>query len=228
MKEAQLVLKPPVSKSMSTHLSAERIEALAVPMLLPAAALPAVIWEQLASDVDLLYRWNQRMNLTAVRDAEELAAVHLGECLRSAQLLPAGIASLLDFGSGAGLPGIPIQLARPEIAVTLAESQGKKAGFLREAVRVLGLKQATVYTGRVEAMPAAQRFEAVALRAVDAMEVALPAAAARVDRGGWCVVLTTEAQAEPVRALLPEMAWRTEAGLPGSKQRVVLVGQKQA
>ncbi len=208
-------------------MSAEQIAALVTPMLLPAPALSAEIWKQLAIYVDLLYRWNQRMNLTAVRDPEELAAVHLGECLRCAQLLPAGIASLLDFGSGAGLPGIPIQLTRPEIAVTLAESQGKKAGFLREAVRVLGQKQATVYAGRVEAIPATQRFDAVTLRAVDAMELALPAAAERVAPGGWCVVLTTEAQAEPVRALLPEMAWQTEAALPGSKQRVVLLGQRE-
>ena len=209
-------------------MTPEQLAAWAGPTIFSASSLPANLWEQLAAYVNLLYRWNQRMNLTAVRQPQELAQVHLAECLRCAQLLPPGIATLLDFGSGAGLPGIPIQLARPEISVTLAESQLKKATFLREAARVLGLQQTTVYAGRVEAMPAAQTFDAVTLRAVDQMDKALPAAAQRVARGGWCAVLTTAAQAPAVRALLPGPTWQERESLPGSTQRVVLLGQRMA
>ena len=79
------------------------------------------------------------MNSTAIRDEEGILSRHFVESIACACALPAGIFTLLDFGSGAGFPGIPIALCRPEIAVILAESQGKKAAFLQEAVRVLGI-----------------------------------------------------------------------------------------
>jgi 16S rRNA (guanine527-N7)-methyltransferase len=79
--------------------------------------------------LSLLLRWNARVNLTAVRDEGGILSRHFVESIACARALPAGIATLLDFGSGAGFPGIPIALCRPEIAVTLAESQGKKAAF---------------------------------------------------------------------------------------------------
>jgi 16S rRNA (guanine527-N7)-methyltransferase len=87
----------------------------------------------------LILRWNNRVNLTAIRDEEGILTRHFVESIACARALPAGISTLLDFGSGAGFPGIPIALCRPEIAVTLAESQGKKAAFLQEAVRQLEL-----------------------------------------------------------------------------------------
>lgn len=74
----------------------------------------------------LLLRWNARTNLTAVRDPDAILERHFLESIAVAQALPAGIATLLDYGSGAGFPGIPIAICRPEIAVTLAESQNKK------------------------------------------------------------------------------------------------------
>ena len=99
----------------------------------------------------LLLRWNARVNLTAIRDEEGILRRHFVESIVCARALPAGITSLLDFGSGAGFPGIPIALCCPEIAVTLAESQGKKAAFLSEAVRVLGIS-AKVHSGRAEVL----------------------------------------------------------------------------
>ena len=87
--------------------------------------------DQLSDYLDLLLKWNTRTNLTAIRDPEEIVRRHFGESLFTATRLPA-CHSLLDLGSGAGFPGIPIQLALPEICVTLAESQNKKASFLRE------------------------------------------------------------------------------------------------
>ena len=88
----------------------------------------------------------------------------------SPSLAPApcpSLASLLDFGSGAGFPGLPIALCRPEIAVTLAESQGKKSAYLREAVRVLGVT-VMVHSARAEDLRTV--FDCVVLRAVDKME----------------------------------------------------------
>jgi len=138
----------------------------------------------------LLEQWNSRLNLTAIRDPEEALRRHFVECIFCAQQLPQGIRSLLDYGSGAGFPGIPIALCRPEIRVTLAESQGKKASFLREVVRSLGV-DAEIYAGRVEDMPGSRRFDAVSLRAVDKMQAAVDEAAGRVKPGGSLVLLAT-------------------------------------
>src|SRR6266700_1835524 len=114
----------------------------------------------------LLMRWNARMNLTAVRDEEGILRRHFVESIACARALPPEIRTLLDFGSGAGFPGLPIALCLSKIEVTLAESQGKKIAFLREALRVLGLS-ANVYGGRVESL--VDRFDCVTLRAVDRM-----------------------------------------------------------
>jgi 16S rRNA (guanine527-N7)-methyltransferase len=109
---------------------------------------------------------------------------------------------LLDFGSGGGFPGLPIQLLLPELRVTLAESQGKKASFLREAVRTLGLST-EVWAGRVEDMAAARVFDAVTLRAVDHMAAALVAARTRVAPGGLLVTLSAEQKPATENILVP-------------------------
>src|SRR5580698_4997577 len=136
----------------------------------------------------LLRRWNARTNLTAIRDEDGILSRHFVECIACAQALPPDIATLLDFGSGAGFPGIPIALCRPEIAVTLAESQGKKAAFLREAVRVLGLS-VSVHDARAETLDAG--FICVTMRAVDRMSEAVSVAAGLVAERGWLALMTT-------------------------------------
>jgi|HubBroStandDraft_1064217.scaffolds.fasta_scaffold15216_3 16S rRNA (guanine527-N7)-methyltransferase len=172
----------------------------------------------------LLLRWNARMNLTAIRDEEGILSRHFVESIACARALPAGIATLLDFGSGAGFPGIPIALCRPEIAVTLAESQGKKAAFLREAVRTLGISVA-VHSGRAEAL--AQPFDCVTLRAVDRMPEAVQAASALVAPAGWLAIMTTEAELGPIRATnCVGWSWLSPIVLPGSDRRVLALGQR--
>jgi 16S rRNA (guanine527-N7)-methyltransferase len=149
---------------------------------------PASLLPQLSLYLDLLLKWNARTNLTAIRGPEEIVRRHFGESLFAARHLgpdttepdtpePGGL-TFLDFGSGAGFPGLPIALLRPDIHVTLAESQNKKATFLREVVRTLALPT-EVWSSRVESMPAGRRFHTVALRAVDNMTAAIAAAAPR-------------------------------------------------
>ena len=98
-----------------------------------------------------LEKWNAAYNLTAVRDPVDMVTRHLVDSLA---VLPAlekvAVTRLLDVGSGAGLPGIPLALARPEWQVTMLDSNGKKARFLRHAVRVLNLTNADVIESRVE------------------------------------------------------------------------------
>ncbi|WP_433967295.1 16S rRNA (guanine(527)-N(7))-methyltransferase RsmG [Tunturiibacter gelidiferens] len=159
-------------------LSEAEIASLLTPYLPNAAP---VIVSQLSLYLELLLKWNSRTNLTAIRDPMEIVRRHFGESLFAGQLLDPETRTLLDFGSGAGFPGLPIAILHPEIAVTLAESQNKKAAFLREAVRTLGLA-VEIWAARVETMPETRRFHTVTLRAVDNMAAALSAAAPLADK----------------------------------------------
>lgn len=162
-------------------LTPEAIAALLQPYVVADASADwSRLYTQLSTYLDLILKWNAKLNLTAIRQPEEIVRRHFGESLFAGSHLGA-CGALLDFGSGAGFPGLPIQLLRPDVAVTLGESQGKKAAFLREVVRTLGLST-EIYSGRVEAMPPGKRFDTVALRAVDDMEAAVGEAGNRAAR----------------------------------------------
>jgi len=127
--------------------------------------LPEGAQEKLLAYLDLLAHWNRAYNLTAVRDRGEMIPRHL---LDSLAVLPfVRGESLADIGSGAGLPGIPLAIARPRLAVTLIESNGKKARFLREAVRALPLPNVAVEQVRVQ--DAAGSFDTVTARAFSSL-----------------------------------------------------------
>ena len=131
---------------------------------------------------------------------------------------------MLDVGSGAGFPGIPIALCRPEIAVTLAESQGKKTAFLQEAVRVLGVA-AKVHCGRAEALTT--QFDCVTLRAVDKMPQAVEAAGKLVAPGGWMALMTTGKELDRLKAAAgAEFAWAEPRLLPGGEDRLLAIGKR--
>lgn len=200
-------------------LSETQIAALLEPYLSDAVTSPA-LYAQLSRYLDLLLRWNARTNLTAIREPEEIVRRHFGESLfvgvHLSPLLSSG-ATLLDFGSGAGFPGLPIQLLLPELQVTLAESQGKKASFLREAVRTLGLKT-EVWARRVEEMPPERRFHCVTLRAVDNMASALEAVPARLLPSGTLAVLGSE-------ALFPGAPPLQKIPVPGSRNTFLYLSQ---
>ena len=174
-------------------LPESRIAVLLHPYLGSQPVAPT-LYPQISTYLDLLLKWNARTNLTAIRDPEDIVRRHFGESLFAGlHLVPrlSPSATLLDFGSGAGFPGLPIQLLYPNLLVTLAESQGKKSTFLREAVRTLALST-EVWAARVDTMPPTRHFDAITLRAVDNMPQALADAQHRVAQGGWLVTLSTE------------------------------------
>jgi len=111
----------------------------------------------------LLEKWNQVYNLTAIRELRKAVSVHLLDSLALMPFVTAG--RLLDVGSGAGLPGIPLAVARPELSVTLLDSNHKKAAFLSQAVSELGLKNAKVVCQRVETWRPEERFDYIVSRA---------------------------------------------------------------
>ncbi len=203
----------------SGGLAVERIEAAVGEAGL--APLAVGVAARFSAYFELLKRWNAKLNLTAIRAPEEILRRHFVECIFCAQRLPLGIRTLLDYGSGAGFPGVPIALCRPEVRVTLGESQGKKAGFLREAVRSLGI-EAEVYAGRVEEMDGDRSFDAVALRAVDKMEEAVRIGSHRVAEGGWLVLLVGGGEFE-----LP-IGFRGERlAMPGSERSAVILANRE-
>jgi 16S rRNA (guanine527-N7)-methyltransferase len=175
--------------------------------------------------VSLFLRWNARLNLSAIRDESGVISIHIIESIALARALPQGIFTLLDFGSGAGLPGIPIALCRPEIAVTLAESQGKKAAFLQEAIRVLGIR-ATVHAGRAEALRAV--FDCVVLRAVEKMPKAVAAAKRLVGPEGYLALMTTTSRLDERKdAAGAEFVFASAMPLPGSRERMIALAQRR-
>ncbi|MGA2752910.1 MAG: 16S rRNA (guanine(527)-N(7))-methyltransferase RsmG [Terracidiphilus sp.] len=179
---------------------------------------------QFETYLSLFVRWNKRINLSSVRDEEAILSRHIIESIAVARSLPQEIATLLDFGSGGGLPGIPIALCRPRIAVTLAESQGKKAAFLQEAVRVLGIA-AKVHADRAEALRTV--FDCVVLRAVERMPQAVAAAVKLVAPNGWLALMTTDSQLAELQAAAGEQfRWENPIRLPGSESRILALGRR--
>lgn len=172
---------------MAALPSANRIAALVAPYV-GDALTPPDLYPQLVTYLELLVKWNARTNLTAIREPEEMVRRHFGESLFCGLHLPTEATTMLDLGSGAGFPGLPIQLLRPELRVTLAESQNKKASFLREVVRTLGLKT-EVWAGRAEALEG--KYSVVTLRAVDDMDAARMAARERAEARGWVISFET-------------------------------------
>src|SRR6476661_5653793 len=107
--------------------------------------------QQLSQYLDLLLRWNAKTNLTSVREPEEIVTRHFGESLFLARHVSREqLRTAIDLGSGAGFPGIPLKIYAPHIAVTLIESQNKKATFLNEVIRRLTLMNINVLSGRAE------------------------------------------------------------------------------
>jgi 16S rRNA (guanine527-N7)-methyltransferase len=184
--------------------------------------LPVGAYDKFRVYLELLLWWNQRLSLTAVRDPDQIIQRHFLECAFVAQQLPQDIADLLDYGSGAGLPGIPIAICRPDIEVTLAEAHGKKASFLRETLRVLRL-EGEVYDGRVETMPE-RGFDAVALRAVEKMDVAIPVALQRVKH--YIVLFTTKQSNLARETAMPGLEWVERISIPNTKQMVLEIGRR--
>jgi 16S rRNA (guanine527-N7)-methyltransferase len=203
-------------------------------LLQPFLTAPSELAGQLRTYLDLLLRWNTRMSLTAVRDPEQIVIRHFGESLFAARVLhesgaiashPDRPTTLTDIGSGSGFPGIPIKLYAPAIHLTLLESQNKKATFLREVVRVLGLEDVQVAWVRAERWE--RPADVVTLRAVEKFGEVLPIAKGLVAKAGRLCLLIGCGQSLQLQATA-ETGWRfsEEIPIPFSDQRVLVVGKR--
>lgn len=227
----------------------DRIAELLQPFLAPTPESPGTAilrssqLQQISTYIDLLLRWNSRVNLTSIRQPEEIVTRHFGESLFAARHLfpapepsPAETAQpkvrALDVGSGAGFPGLPLKIWAPSIHLTLIESSHKKTTFLREVIRALTLTNVDVFTGRAEDFPeTAARGgggDAVTLRAVEHFDSILPTAVRLVNLSGRMVLLIGQNQTGRTLELAPSLKWDPPIRMPGSASRVMTIGRKES
>jgi 16S rRNA (guanine527-N7)-methyltransferase len=130
--------------------------------------LDQAVLEKLAAFVDLLHKWNRVYNLTAVRQPRAMVTRHILDSLAVLPFLRAG--SLLDVGTGAGLPGLPLAIARPDLRVTLLDSNAKKLRFVRQAAAELCLGNTDVVQARMQEYQPGHAFDMVISMAVSSLD----------------------------------------------------------
>jgi 16S rRNA (guanine527-N7)-methyltransferase len=235
--------------SMDSGRIAELLQPFITDAALPAPAeLNPGQLRSISTYIEFLLRWNARFNLTAVRDPESIVRRHFGEALFLAACLfpsstqePSGHSPaqrVLDLGSGAGFPGLPLKIYVPGLRLTLVEANHKKAAFLKEVIRALNLSGVSVFAGRVQAQPARPAAavlpkgidppDIVTMRAVERFESALATAAALArdssGEAGKVALLIGAVQAEAVPRLVPDFRWELPLVIPQSRERVLLLG----
>ena len=180
--------------------------------------------------VDVLLKWNARVNLTAIREPEEIVRRHFGESFFVAHCLFPDVANaasvrIIDVGSGAGFPGLPIKLWAPQAQVTLIEANNKKVTFLREVIRTLTLIKIDVFPGRAEEYQG-ELADVVTLRAVEKFSDILPTALELIKPEGKIALLIGESQSQTAKDSIPMLYWDEPLNLPGSQNRVLLLGKR--
>src|SRR5215467_2531365 len=158
---------------------------------------------QVSTYLDLTMRWNQRINLTSIRDPAECVTRHFGESLFLAKWMSLD-GTHLDVGSGAGFPGLALKIAFPALQVTLLEPVAKKRAFLKEVARSCGMVGVDVRPERLsEYMELAQTpsFNSASWRAVGGLSAIIPAAKCFLTVGGkLCLWITTDQANDLARA----------------------------
>ena len=168
--------------------------------------LAPALSEPLLAYLALLDRWNRTYNLTAIRDPGEMVAKHLLDSLAMHPYARTG--TLADLGTGPGLPGIPLAIASPDLQVALVESNGKKARFLREAVRTLQLSNARVAESRIEALDLPGAFDAITARALATLPLIVELGGHLLKPQGRLLALKGALPKDEIAALPP--GWRVE------------------
>lgn len=173
--------------------------------------LPEAASNKLLAYVALLQKWNRIYNLTAVRDEADMVTHHL---LDSLTLLPhlEGVARLADVGSGAGLPGLVLAIARPDLEVVSVESNQKKSAFQQQAKIELALANVSIHCGRVEAMEPGTQFDAVTSRAFSSLAEFVRLTDRLVGREGRLLAMKGMVPADEIAAL--PAGWRASAVQP--------------
>jgi 16S rRNA (guanine527-N7)-methyltransferase len=173
--------------------------------------------------IDLLLRWNQRISLTTVTTPAEILRFHFGESLFAIPAAGVVEGRLADFGSGAGFPGAPLAMAAPGSTTLLIEANVRKAAFLAELRRVIGLDNVSVHAGRAETVESSEKFDFITARAVGGYDGLLTWAGQRLTSGG-AIVLWLGARHIAELRRMSGWNWRNPVQIPGSRERFILKG----
>ncbi len=191
-------------------------------------ALDAASQNRLLAYLALLDKWNRVYNLTAIRDSEHMLRQHLFDSLAVLPYVDA--ASVLDVGSGAGLPGIPLAIARPSLAVTLLEASQKKVAFLRQAVIELGLRNVTVVHGRAQDYHPACLYPRIIARALTALDEFVRLTQHLLAAGGqWLAMKGKYPQAELAQLTAAAVVRTVRLSVPGlAAERHLVIMERRA
>ena len=181
--------------------------------------------ELISTYVNIFIKWNERTNLTSIRNPREIVQRHFGESLFAAtQLLaPDSRITTADVGSGAGFPGLPLKIFVPDLQLTLIEAHSKKNTFLREVVRSLELSGVEVLLSRAEQVE--RRFQLVTMRAVEQFSALLPILGRLVTDDGRLALMIGENQRILAVESLPG-EWADPIRIPNSTSRILLVRRR--
>lgn len=170
---------------------------------------PGLVESRIQLFLDLLVKWNDKINLTAEKDPEDILKRHVFDSLQYCRALKPDF-RVMDIGSGAGFPGIPLKIIFPEMPLVLVESQRKRCSFLETAIRGLKLDRAEVINARAEDLPAHQegQFDAVIFRAVSGVEPCLALGERFLAPGGKLVLK------KPPNATLPKSTLSLQEEIP--------------
>jgi 16S rRNA (guanine527-N7)-methyltransferase len=177
--------------------------------------------------LDLLMRWNQRINLTAIRNPEGCVTRHFGESLYLATRLQLK-GRLLDVGSGAGFPGLALKIVARDLAVTLLEPVAKKRAFLKEVARACRFDRVEVRGERLRdliRLSGSAPFEFVTARAVGRLQELTKDSARCLAPGGRLCLWLGKRQAETLIQQRLGFSWDLPLGLPAAHERQILVGR---
>ena len=205
----------------SKQLSDEAIRTGLAPF---GVAPTARLCEQIKTYLRILLQWTEKIGLTSLRNPQEILTRHFGESMFAAAVVPIGRGRLADVGSGAGFPGLPLKLIRPELELILVEPNGKKSAFLSEITRALELSDVSVLrSGFSNCGIQPESVSFITSRALDPNMAFLAWAHKALAAGGKLVLWTSGETSEQVSPN-PAWLWQKSISIPESEKRVLLVG----
>ena len=178
--------------------------------------------------LELLLRWNQKINLTSIVAPKECITRHFGESFLVSRIVPLK-GRLLDVGSGAGFPGLAIKLIAPDLEVVLLEPVAKKRAFLREAARACSMGSVQVVGSRLEDFCKTGQtgeFDILTVRAVGGLDVLIPLAEGLLKSGGHLCLWVGGQQAKEICERIPNLQWQAPVKVPLSHERQILAGKR--
>jgi len=219
--QADKDIKPCIANSKHWALTDRAIRAALQPY---GVSLGEAQVEAIRRYASILLLWNQKLNLTSLRNPTEILGRHFGESLFALAVVPVSSGRLADVGSGAGFPGLALKAARPELDVHLIESNSKKAVFLTEVARTLGVR-VEIHRGRYQELrPDPHSFDFVTTRALGDPRLVLRWARATLKETGRVVLWLGAGDAARTSSSL-NWTWREPIPIPQSLRRVLLIGK---